>query len=75
MVFLHHHHHHHYYLRIREVFGRIIEAGTVILAGHLEITVMSLVLVNINTNFYVCQTFVFVKVIEIILQMPQCISK
>lgn len=67
--------HHHHYHKIREVFGRIVESGTVIPAGNLEITVISLVCVDNNTNSYICQTFIFVKVTEIILQMPQCLSK
>lgn len=56
--------------RIREVFGRLVEAGTVIPAGHLQIIVVSLVHEEINTTSYVCQTFVFVEIIEIIVQMP-----
>lgn len=60
--------------RIRELFGSLVEAGAVIPAGHLEIIVMSLVHVEMNTTSYVCQTFVFVEIIEIIVQMPRSLG-
>lgn len=56
------------------MFGRLVEAGAVIPAGHLEINVMSLVHVVINTTSYVCQMFVFVEIIEITVQLPQSLG-
>lgn len=52
----------------------LVEAGAAIPVGHLEIIVMSLMHVEINTTLYVCQTFLFVEITEIIVQMPQSLG-
>lgn len=56
---------------IGEVFGRLVEAEAVIPSGHLEIIVVTLAHVEINTTSQVCQALVFVEFMAIIVQMSR----
>lgn len=51
------------------MFGRLAQAEAVISSGRLEIIVMTLVHVEINTTSYVCQALVFMEFMAIIVQM------